>query len=239
MKTELAIVNGKELLPDDIIKALTIKVAGIMVRAQGMTAVESQEMADQAGILVGNIGPVRAFIKKVCDPICEDLDKKHKAATGLRKFFDAPMASLELRLKTMIGDFFMACERERIKQAAFLQVVIDKEHKKEVRVVAGTVALQSGTGAAQEIRDEMADAPPVILEKTEVAGVSLGTVWHAEILDPAAFVKGLASGKVPMSMFDADASSKKVDKEAAALEGRIDYPGVRVWEAAKVGRSGK
>ena len=29
------------------------------------------------------------------------------------------------------------------------------------------------------------------------------------------------------------------DKEAAALEGRIDYPGVRIWEAAKVGRSGR
>ena len=239
MKTELAIVNGKGLLPHEVIKDLTEKVKGIMDRSHGLVAVESQEVADQAGTLVGDIGPVRTFIKKVCDPVCEDLDKKHKAATGLRKFFDAPMASLELRLKTMIGDFFMVCERERIKQAALLQVVIDKEHKKEVRVVTGTVALQSGTGAAQEIREEMADAPPVILEELQVAGVSLGTIWHAEILDPVAFVKGLASGKVPMSMFDADASSKKVDKEAAALEGRIDYPGVRVWEAAKVGRSGK
>ena len=239
MKTEVTIVNGKALLPHKTIKELTVKVLGIMTRAHDLVAGESQDAADQAGTLVGDIGPVRAFIKKVCDPVCEDLDKKHKAATGLKKFFDAPMASLELRLKTMIGDFFIACERERIKQAALLQVQVDKEHKKEVRVVTATVALQSGTGAAQEVREEMADAPPVILEKMKVAGVSLGTVWHAEILDPVAFVKGLASGKVPMSMFDADASSKMVDKEAAALEGRIDYPGVRVWEAAKVGRSGR
>ena len=237
MDTELAIANGKKLLPHEVIKELTKQVEGIMTKAQGLTAVENQETADQAGALVVDIGPVRKFIKKVCDPVCDELDKKHKAATGLRRFFDAPMASLELKMTTMIGDFFMARERERVKQAALLQVQKDKEHKKEVRVVAATVALQSGTQAAAEIKKDMGDAPPVILEKVQVAGMSLGTIWRAEVVDSVAFVKGLASGKVPMAMFDAEASSAKVNKEAADLEGKIDYPGVRIWEGAKIGRS--
>ena len=237
MDTQL--IPARNLLPQETIKELTQRVQSVMSRVQGLSAIENQEDADRAGLIVDDIGPVRKFIKKVCDPVCDELDKKHKAATGLRKFFDAPMASLESRLKDMIGDFWMARERERKKQEALLQVQKDKEHKKEVRVVAATVALQSGTGAAEEIKDEMADAPPVILEKTVIAGVNLGTTWRAEIMDSAAFVKGLASGKIPMSMLDATACSKKVDKQADALEGKIDYPGVRVWDEPKVGRSGK
>ena len=239
MKIELAIVDSKGLLPHETIKNLTEKVEGIMTRALTLTAVDSQETADQAGALVVDIGPVRKFIKKVCDPVCDGLDKKHKAATGLRKFFDAPMATLETKLKDMIGNFFMARERERKKQEALLQVQKDKEHKKEVRVVTATVALQSGSQVAQEVKDEMGDAPPVVMEETKVAGVSLGTVWHAEVIDPVAFVKGLASGKVPMSMFDASASSAKVNRQAADLEGKIDYPGVRIWEGPKVRRTGR
>ena len=175
----------------------------------------------------------------MCDPICEDLNRKHKAATSLRAFFDAPMATLEKRLNEMIGNFFMARERERKKQIALLQVDLDKEYKREVRVVAATVALQQGTQAAEEVKDEMGDAPPVVLEETKVEGVSLGTEWRAEIVDAVAFVKGLASGKVPMAMFDAEACGKRVDKEAIDLEGRIDYPGIRVWEAPKVRREGR
>ena len=239
MGTQLTVVDGKGLLPQEVIKDLTEKVHSIMARAQGLTAVGSQQEADEAGLIVGDIGPVRKFIRKVCDPICDELDKKHKAATGLRKFFDAPMASLEEKFKNMIGEFVMSRERERKKQEALLQVQIDKEHKKEVRVVAATVAIQSGTGAAEEIRDEMGDAPPVIMDKTRVAGMNVGTIWHGEVIDAAAFVKGLASGKVPMSMFDIEASSDKVNKQAAALDGKIDYPGIRVWEGPKVGRSGR
>lgn len=239
METELTIVDGKGLLPHEIIKDLTEKVQSIMARAQGLTTVGSQQEADEAGLIVEAIGPVRKFIKKVCDPICDDLDKKHKAATGLRKFFDAPMASLEAKFKEMIGDFAMAYERERKKQEALLQVQVDKEHKKEVRVIAATVAIQSGTGAAEEIRDEMGDAPPVVMEKIKVAGVSVGTIWHGEVVDPVAFVKGLAGGKIPISMFDAEASSARVNKQADSLDGKIDYPGVRVWEGPKVGRSGR
>lgn len=239
METNLAVVDGKGLLSHEVIKELTEKVQGIMMRAHGLTTVGSQQEADEAGLIVGDIGPVRKFIHKVCDPICDELDKKHKAATGLRKFFDAPMASLEEKFKNLIGDFVMARERERKKQEALLQVSLDKEHKREVRVVAATVAIQSGTGAAEEIRDEMGDAPPVVMEKTKVAGVNVGTVWHGEVVDAVAFVKGLASGKVPMSMFDAEASSAKVNKQAINLEGKIDYPGIRVWEGPKVGRSGR
>ena len=237
METELTIVDGKDLLPHKTIKDLTEKVEGIMARAQGLASVGSQEEADRAGLIVKDIGPVRRFVKKVCDPICDDLNRRHKAATGLRAFFDAPMATLEKRLNEMIGNFFMARERERKKQIALLQVDLDKEHKREVRVVATTVAFQRGTQAAEEIKDKLGDAPPVVLEKLRVEGVKVGTVWRAEIMDAAAFVKGLASGKIPMAMFDAEACGKRVDKEAEALEGKIDYPGVRVWEEAKVGRS--
>mgnify|MGYP001619360337 FL=1 len=238
MGLELAVLgDSTALLPHKIIQELTKKVESIMTRAQGLAAVENQEPAAQAGILVQDIGPIRKFIKEVCGPVCDDLDKKHKAATGLRKFFDAPMASLELKFQTMISDFFMERERERKKQEAILQVQRDKEHKKEVRVIAGTVAIQSGMQAAAEIREEMGDAPPVILEKIHVAGMNLGTVWHAEVIDSVAFVKGLASGKIPISMFDAEASSNKVDKQAADLDGKIDYPGVRIWEGAKIRRN--
>ena len=239
MRTELTVIEGRELLASETIKELTEKVQSIMGRAHGLTAVGSQQEADEAGLIVGDIGPVRKFIGSVCDPICDELNRKHKAATGLRKFFDAPMASLEAKFKEMIGEFGMARERERKKQEALLQVQVDKEHKKEVRVVAGTVAIQSGTQAAEEIRDEMGDAPPVVMDKTKIAGVSFGTMWHGEIVDSVAFVKGLASGKIPMSMFDAEASSARVNKQAAALDGKIDYPGVRIWEGPKVGRSGR
>jgi len=239
MRTELTVIEGKELLASETIKELTEKVEDIMSRAHGLTAVGSQQEADEAGLIVGDIGPVRKFIKSVCDPICDELDKKHKAATGLRRFFDAPMASLEAKFKNMIGEFVMARERERRKQEALLQVQIDKEHKKEVRVVTATVAIQSGTGAAQEIRDEMADAPPVVMEKTRVTGVNVRTMWHGEVVDAVAFIKGLASGKIPMSMFDTEASSAKVNRQADSLDGKIDYPGIRVWEGPKVGRSGR
>jgi len=239
MGTELTVIEGRELLAPETIKKLTEKVQSIMSRAQGLTTINGQQEADEAGLIVEEIGPVRKFIGSVCDPICDELNKKHKAATGLRKFFDAPMASLEVKFKNMIGEFVMMRERERKKQEALLQVQVDKEHKKEVRVVSATVGLMSGTQAAEEIRDEMADAAPVVMEKTRVAGVSVGTVWRGEVVDAVAFVKGLASGKIPISMFDVEASSAKVNKQAAALDGKIDYPGIRVWEGPKVGRSGR
>ena len=232
----MTVPSSEDLLPREILKNLTEKVESIVSRAQELATVETQEGADQAGIIVMDIGPVRKFIKSVCDPVCDLYNEKHKAATGLRNLFDSPMATLEKNLKKMIGDFFMARERERKRQTALLQTQLDKEHKKEVRIVAATVALQHGTQAAEEIRDELADAPPVSLEKMEIEGVNLRIEWHAEIIDSVAFVKGLANGKVPMSMFDAEASSRKIDKQASALEGKIDYPGIRCWESAKIQR---
>lgn len=233
----LAVVEGERLFSLENIAALTEKVKAIMLRAHSLTAVETQEAADTAGLLVQDIGPVRKFIKQVCDPVCEKLDRRHKAATGLRRFFDAPMASLEDRFNQMIGRYVLARERERQKQQALSQVEADKKHQRDVRSTAVTATILHGKPLAKEIAAEMGDAPPVVLEKTVVQGVKAELVWYAEVENFKALATAVVAGQVPWAAIIPDV--KFIDDQAELLGGEMQWPGVRTYQDVDVKRARK
>ena len=235
-RMELAVVDGEHLIAVAHINALTEKVKEIVLRSQGLVSVEDQETANRAGVIVYDIGPVRKFVKTVCDPVCDRLDKRHKAATGLRRFFDQPMAPLEDNLKGMIGRFVATREAARKKQEALLQVDADKQHQREVRSTAVTATIIHGRPVAKDIIAEMGDAPPVILEKTEVEGVDVDMEWYAQVEDIKLLVlEGVVTGKVPWAVLTVDLQF--LNRQVASLGSEMQWPGVRVYQEPNVARS--
>ena len=231
---ELSVVEGEHLIAIESVRDLTEKVKGIMIRAQGLNSVQDQQTADEAGLIVRDIGPVRKFVGQVCDPVCDQFNKKHKAATGLRRFFDQPMATLEDNLKGMIGRFVAAREFARKKQESLAQVQADKEQHKEVRTTSVTTALIHGQAIARDVAADMGSAPPVILEKTEVAGVNTKMVWKAKGEDVKLYAQAAIDGKVPWKglIFD----ERFLNDQTESLDADPMWPGVRAYQEPKVGR---
>lgn len=231
---EVSVVEGEQLITIESVRDLTEKVKTIMIRAQGLNSVQDQQTADEAGLIVRDIGPVRKFIKDVCSPVREWHNKRHKAATSLQNFFDQPMASLEDNLKRMIGQFVAVRETARKKQEALSQVQADKERHKEVRSTLVTTTLIHGQEIAKNVAAEMGDAPPVILEETKVQGVKVAMEWRAQVEDLKALVQAVVDGKVPWGVLTVDLQF--LAKQAESLGAEMHWPGVRVFEEPKVGR---
>ncbi len=155
----------------------------------------------EAGILLGElIKPMIKEIKASTDPVCEATNKAHKAATAQRKALLAPLLEAETLVKAKINGYLD--EQERLQIAAQADFDADMD--------------ECGGGVI-----------PMPLE-TSVKGISTRKTWEAEVTDFAELVLAVAAGHAPISLLEVNTT--KLRQQINALDGMVDYPGVRVFE---------
>ena len=231
--------------------AAVIPEQEIAVRSQTIQAqikdlrVADIETANQAGTIIGVIAALRKKVAEVFDPIINSAFQTHKKAIEKKKQFDSPLEIAEKSLKRQIAEWKLAEDRRREAERLQREAEAKKQHEDLVVQVAAEVEKTDGTAAAEIILREADEAPPVVMEKQAVAGVTITPKWKAEILDLRAYAVGLAEKKIPIIGIIGIEEIKDrpgiycnsfLNKQAGSLMAEMVYPGVRVYEDRQVGR---
>lgn len=226
------------IVPRDTQDEIAARIFSLTERGENLE-IRDIHTAETAGSIIVECDAVLKVIDEKVGPVVRQTDLAHRAAKKLEHALSDPVRAIRGRCADGLAEWHRRQEVERKKVEAELQVLAKRQHEDTAMSAAVAVALTDGQEAGGRILDEFGDAPPVQIEKPKIAGISLGTAWRGEVVNAAAFIKGLHDGSVPLSAFDKDGCSNLVDRQAKAAEGRINYPGVRVWEEGTVRRTGR
>ncbi len=221
--------------------------------------ISDQPTYEEAGaFLTEVIKPTLKKIAESCGPVVKAAHAAHKAATTQKNELEAPLKEAERLVKTKIGDYEDEQERLAAEEARRLreeEARLERERqqreaaarreaqqrevaalrKAEELEAAGkneeaAAALEVATAPAPEPEPEpeRLPAPPPRPAPRAVQGVSSRKVWKTEVTDPMALIRAVAAGQAPANLVTIDTG--KLDQLARAMDGAIDYPGVRVYQ---------
>ena len=225
-----------------------------IVEAADQLVVADQPSLDLAGtLLVDRIKPTLKMIDESCGPVVSAAHAARKAATKQRNDLKAPLLEAEKILKAKVGDYLDEQERLRRIEAQRiedeqrkLREAAEKKARDEAEAEKLRVAEELEEAGHSEAADAVLDSPvkvdvpdielppPPIQAPApqKVQGMSSSVQWGAEVEDLLALVKAVAAGDAPLNLINVDQS--KLIAQVRALDGQVNYPGVRVTKKRTV-----
>lgn len=197
-------------------------------------AIASQADLELAGaFLTERIKPILKQISESCDPVVAAAHSAHKAATAQRNALQQPLLEAETLIKRKIGAYLDAEEKKRRAEIARQDAERRRAAEEEqLRRAAAEEAAGNAEAADRVLEEEpmqsLPPAPPPPAPPQKVAGVSARKRFKAEVTDLAALVRDIASGRAPISLVQVNQS--KLNQQVQALDGQVNYAGVRVYE---------
>lgn len=227
-----------------VTKPIEAKVSVVLAQAQKMVVKNNDQLLVVSEFLK-TIKALRAEVDQTFDPIIAAAHASHKEACNQKRKVEAPLVQAEGVVKPLIAAYMAAKERERLEEQRRLQRLADEaaaveEEKK--RVALALAAEKAGdVERAAEILFTEPEVPVVaakvvvrdsryVVPKTE--GVSISTLWVADVVDFEMLVKAVADGKVPMLALQANMVF--LGQQARSMKAELNYPGVKATSRANV-----
>lgn len=163
----------------------------------------------------------------------------HKAICDMESRYVKPLDEARQIIRQAIGSWDSKQRRLREEAETKLREEARRQAEDErLRQAAEAQRLALDRGATAEEAEshvtEILDAPLVVNAPsppptyTKAQGVSTRYVWKTRVIDPKAFIKAVAEGKIPIAMITIN--TKKLDDLASTLGSELQYPGVEVYQ---------
>lgn len=219
----------------------TTEVERMIPAVQGMATaivVSNEGEAEVAANFVREVKAKKQVVLDLLNPSVEKAHAAHKSLTELRKKLTDPFDEAERAVRLKINHWADEEQRKRDEAARLLREQARKEQEEaalreaEARKQAGVADLDLDAAArdagfqAELVHDEALEAAP----KPKVAGVSMGRVWKAQIVDKEALVKYVAAN--PAVLHYLDPNQKLLDSMAKQQHEKLSIPGVRPVSSA-------
>lgn len=214
-----------ELANKPEVKALAQQAEDMLASAEAFqisTAADYQQAAENLKAVKGRQKQLTALRETLTKPMLAALE----AARDLFRKPEALLAAAEEMLKRAMSVYDKAQEAERLEAQRKLDEAAERERRK-LEQQAERAAAKGNIEKANELQERaaMIVAPIAQQDKPAVAGISHREIWHAEVTDMRALVRGVADGHVPMAALLAN--QKFLHGQARALRSELRYPGVR------------
>lgn len=170
----------------------------ITQRCMSLAVIDSPEAAELAGEIIREAGAAKKQILAHIDPVCEQANKAHKAATGLRAKlleFETHVKGLSSRLGAYLTEQRRKADEARRKAEAEARAEQERLRKEaEDAALAKAAELESqGKHFSAQVAMKQAEQPvvaPVAVAPTpapvKVEGIHLRDNWKWRIVDEAA-----------------------------------------------------
>ena len=209
----------------------------VVAEAEALTITSQAEYEAAAAFLTQRIKPTLKAIEASCKPVVAAANAVHKAATKQRADLEAPLKEAERVVKGKLGEY--TAEQQRIRQEEIRRQEEKRQREAEEEQLqrAAEAEAAGDTAKADAVLEEPTPepsmpAPPPPPPPAKAKGISTRAVWQAEVVDMSKLVEAVAAGTVPVSVLKVDQS--KLLQQVRALDGQVNYPGVRVFSTQQV-----
>jgi hypothetical protein len=197
----------------------------VLVEAQRVTAIQSQEQADNAN----NLGRLLQAATKDADlffaPIKRQIDSIKAPVLADEKSFLGVIEATKKRLGTLLTTWNAECERKRLEQERQEREAAERQDREEKLARAIELEQAGDVVAAAQVLDEPVFSPVVTqsVAPAKVAGQVGKVTYSASVDNLLTLVKAIAEGKAPLQAVQANESyingKARLEKEAFVLPG--------------------
>lgn len=214
-----------ELADKPEVKALAQQAEDMLASAEAFKIVSASDY-QQAAVALKAVKARQKQLKTLRETITKPMLAALDAARDLFRRPESLLATAETMLKRSMTVYDEAQERERREAQRKLDEAAERERRRLAQQAERAAAKgQADKAADLQERAAMTVAPIAQQDKPAVAGISRREIWHAELIDLRALVRGVADGHVPLAALQAN--QKFLDGQARALRSELRYPGVR------------
>ena len=195
-------------------------------KARALVVTDAETFA-QAGELLTGIKGLRKEIADSCDPVIRKAHEAHQAACAQKKKLEAPLVQAEAAIKRSIGTWHAEEDRRRREEQRRLAEIARKAEE-DARVEEAAALEAAGE---PELARHVIEAPPIVAAPIlppapKADGVSVRTLYRAQVVDLRALCKAVAEGTAPVALVVAN--EKALNQMAVALREGFHVPGCRV-----------
>lgn len=207
-------------------------------QAKTIVAIKTTSDYESAARMLLAIKEIRKKIESVFKPIKQKMDAAKKEVMDQEKAADAPLKEAEAWIKPLMVSYDTEQEAIRVAEQRRLQEEARKRDEDERMAAALAAEMDGDIMGAEEILNEDAFVPPVIVSKAipTVQGISYREVWKYQVTDIMELVRAVAKGTVPISAIQAN--DVFLGQQVRSMKSIMNYPGVKVW-AEKTLAAGK
>jgi hypothetical protein len=214
-----------ELAQKPEVRAIVDDARTLLAAAESFSVKNGEQYVD-AAVRLKAVKAKQKDLKALREAITKPMNA---ALDAVRDLFARPEGALktaETMLKGAMDEYDAAVELKR----ANAQRALDEEAERQRRKLEQQAQKARDKGQAEKAaqlneRASMVVAPIVQQESPRVSGIARREIWHAEITDFRALVRGVANGEVPLAALDANRTF--LNGQARALRAELRYPGVR------------
>lgn len=195
----------------------------------------NEKLEDNYLVLDAMLGRIQAARKrwsarigKIIDPLWEAL----QSGRGLKNEVDKPLEVLEVQVKGVMKSLKIE-ERRRITAAAEEEDRLRNEAaEQEARELAAkTPQMKARLAAKRQELETKADTQSEAQIPVMAGASTTRTVKKWRVIDQAAFIKGLAAGKIPaMAITVNTVGINQIFKSVGGHDAVAAYPGVEVYD---------
>ena len=205
--------------------ALKREYDGVLLQAQKVTTIQSQDDADQANNLGRMLQAATKDAEAFFTPIKRQIDAIKAPVLADEKAFLGLVETAKKRLGSLITSWNAECERKRIEQERKDRE--DAERLEREAQLARAIELEQAgdSAAAEQVLEEPVFSPVVTqsIAPAKVAGQVGKVTYSATVENLLALVKAVAEGKAPIQAIQADMSyingKARLEKEGFVLAG--------------------
>lgn len=203
-------------------------------------AVTDQASLNRANALIISCNEWLKAVDRIMDPVREATHKAWKMSIAAQEEFKSPVERPLKVLKAAAAKFIADAEVEKQRRQREADEEQRRMNEAEARRTAKALKEMGATKAAiQEVKEEIRATPaPVIQPMAEVAqGMSVRTLYSAEITDLKVFIGHLASDPYLLTLFGYSAAFKKAVEselrgEAQKRKDAYHIPGTKLVKTA-------
>lgn len=202
--------------------------------------VTDQASLNRANALIQSCNEWLKAVDRIMDPVREATHKAWKMSIAAQEEFKSPVERPLKALKAAAAQFIASVDAEKKRKQAEADEEQRRLNEAEARRTAKVLKdMGASKDQIQEVREEIRATPaPIIQPKAEVAqGMSVRTLYSAEIVDMKAFIAHLAHDSYLLTLFGYSAALKKALEselrgEAQKRKDAFSIPGVKLIKTA-------
>lgn len=202
--------------------------------------VTDQNSLNRANALIQSCNEWLKAVDRIMDPVREATHKAWKMSIAAQEEFKAPVEKPLKALKAAAAKFIADAQAEAQRKQREAEEEQRRLNEAEARRTAKVLKdMGASKDQIQEVRQEIRATPaPVIQPKAEVAqGMSVRTLYSAEITDMKVFLSHLANDPYLITLFSYSAAFKKAMEselrgEAQKRKDSYHIPGTKLVKTA-------
>lgn len=202
----------------------------VVQRAADVVILDQEGYEAAAKILTEIVKPLLKEIDDVCGPVCSATHRAHVAATNQREKLKAPLLEAKRIIDRKMSDYNLAQERHRRQVEAEERERLRREQEEALLAEAQRLEEAGQQDRADAILESPPPAPPApvaaITPTPKAEGVAARKVYAARVTDLLALIRHVADGLASPRYLSAEV--KEIERDARALDGKLDLPGVEI-----------